>query len=213
MRVFMEEENESSGASMLPLALALLAIVLGGAGLYFGLNANQRIAPLTESVDEGTSAAARIDKQLSTLDTRITELSTQNRQLKETIQRLGRESSQTMRLANQAGSGVEANRNELIKLAEKMTELASSGVRAAPVAQSETIARSSSTTSGEADEAVEEASSVATGSVSTYLIKAGDTLGRIATLKGVSLDALLDANPDVDPRRLRIGQEINIPAN
>jgi LysM repeat protein len=210
MRVFMEEENESSGASMLPLALALLAIVLGGAGLYFGLNANQRIAPLTESVDEGTSAAARIDKQLSTLDTRITELSTQNRQLKETIQRLGRESSQTMRLANQAGSGVEANRNELIKLAEKMTELASSGVRAAPVAQSETIARSSSTTSGEADE---EASSVVTGSVSTYLIKAGDTLGRIATLKGVSLDALLDANPDVDPRRLRIGQEINIPAN
>lgn len=200
---------------MVPLALALLAIVLGGAGLFFGLNANQRITPLTESVDEGTSAAARIDKQLSTLDTRITELSTQNRQLKETIQRLGRESSQTLRLANQAGSGVEANRDELIKLAEKMAELASSGGRPAAVATVEASAGSGSTAVETSSEAVDEASSVSatTGSASTYSIQAGDTLGRIATLKGVSLDALLEANPDADPRRLRIGQEIKIPAN
>lgn len=220
----MEEDNESSGASLVPLALALLAIVLGGAGLYFGLNANQRIAPLTESVDEGTSAAARIDKQLSTLDTRIDELDAMNRQLKETIQRLGRESSQTLRLANQAGSGVEANRGELIKLAQKMSELASSGLRApmpssnpastastaSSVASTTTVSSAESSATGSATPV---ASGSASGSASVYKIQSGDTLGKIASLKGVSLDALQNANPDVDSRRLRIGQEINIPIN
>lgn len=189
---------------MVPLALALLAIVLGAAGLYFGLNANQRMAPLTESVDQGASSAARIDKQLSTLDTRISELSAQNRQLKETIQRLGRESSQTLRLANQAGSGVESNRSELINLAEKMSQLASSGVTPAP-ARSVPSDSSASVATSE--------SPAPTGSASTYKIQSGDTFGKIANLKGVSLDALFDANPDADPRRLSIGQAIIIPAN
>jgi LysM repeat protein len=210
----MEEDNESSGASMVPLALALFAIVLGGAGLYFGLNANQRIAPLTESVDEGTSAAARIDKQLSTLDTRIGELSAQNNQLKETIQRLGRESSQTLRLANQAGSGVEANRDELIKLAQKMSELASSGLRSAAPARVGSVVTSTTTATSSTDSTVAaDANLSTTGSASVYKIQSGDTFAKIASLKGVSLDALMNANPDADPRRLRIGQEVNIPAN
>ena len=190
---------------MVPLALALLAIVIGGAGLYFGLNANQRIAPLTESVDEGTSSSARVDKQLSTLETRINELISENRQLKESMQRLGRESSQTLTLAKQTDPGVIQNREEIIKLAQKMSELASSGMRPAT---RPTTATTSST--GSASDTTTPASS---GSVAIYLIKSGDTLGKIASLKGVSLDALLAANPDADPRRLSIGQQINIPAN
>jgi LysM repeat protein len=40
---------------------------------------------------------------------------------------------------------------------------------------------------------------------------AGDTFARIAAKIGLSVQAILDANPDVDPRRLRIGQKIDIP--
>ena len=46
----------------------------------------------------------------------------------------------------------------------------------------------------------------------TYKIQSGDTFGKIASQKGVRLDALFEANPDADPRRLSIGKEINIPA-
>jgi LysM repeat protein len=205
----MEEDIEPSGTSMVPLALALLAIVLGGAGLYFGLNANQRIAPLTESVDEGSSSAARIDKQISSLGTQISELAAQNVQLKETLQRLGRESSQTLRLASQAGSGVESNRNEMIKLAEKMSQLASLGVAPAPTRPTVNPANLLNAASG-SDRSETSASS---GTAPIYQIKSGDTFGKIASQKGVSLDALLAANPDADPRRLAIGQEINIPSN
>lgn len=52
--------------------------------------------------------------------------------------------------------------------------------------------------------------SAATGQV--YVVKKGDTLIRIAFRHGVTLAALLAANPEVtDPTKLRIGQKLVIP--
>jgi len=48
-------------------------------------------------------------------------------------------------------------------------------------------------------------------SARTYTVKAGDTLAAISRKYGVKVDALLTANPKVDPRRLRVGQALNIP--
>lgn len=204
---YMEDNIESSGTSMVPLALALLAIVLGGAGLYFGLNANQRIAPMAESLDEGDSSVARLKKQLSQLDTRVRELSVQNDQLKQTLQRLGRESTQALRIAKQAGGSIESNRNELIQLAEKLKELVRPGVNSSAAIEPAVAEPSVG------DDAAMTASSAASDDATTYQVQAGDTLGKIARRNEVKLDALIDANPGIDPRRLRIGQELQVPGN
>lgn len=45
-----------------------------------------------------------------------------------------------------------------------------------------------------------------------YRIQPGDTFYRIAQRFNIPLDLLLRANPGVDPNRLRVGQEICIPA-
>ncbi len=45
-----------------------------------------------------------------------------------------------------------------------------------------------------------------------YTIRAGDTFYELAQRFGVPLESILQANPEVDPDRLRIGQEICIPA-
>ena len=46
----------------------------------------------------------------------------------------------------------------------------------------------------------------------TYLVKKGDTLYGIAKKNGITLKALMDANPEVtDPRKLRVGQKLKIP--
>jgi len=52
----------------------------------------------------------------------------------------------------------------------------------------------------------------APGAASTYVIVSGDNFGKIAGKFGVAVQAILDANPDADPRRLAIGQTIQIPA-
>lgn len=48
--------------------------------------------------------------------------------------------------------------------------------------------------------------------VKTYTIKKGDTLGQIAKLEGVNVSDLTTANPGLDAKKLKVGQEIHIPA-
>lgn len=47
----------------------------------------------------------------------------------------------------------------------------------------------------------------------THTIKTGDTLTSIASRYGVKLEALTSVNPGLDPRRMRVGQVINVPPN
>ena len=45
----------------------------------------------------------------------------------------------------------------------------------------------------------------------TYVVKAGDSPYSIARKNGVRVDALMAANPGLDPKRLRVGQSLNLP--
>jgi len=45
-----------------------------------------------------------------------------------------------------------------------------------------------------------------------YVIAKGDTLGAIARKNGLSLKALMEANPGVNAKKLHIGQKVQIPA-
>ena len=44
-----------------------------------------------------------------------------------------------------------------------------------------------------------------------YVIEPGDSLLTIADRYGVTLDDIMAANPDIDPRRMAVGQELEIP--
>lgn len=46
----------------------------------------------------------------------------------------------------------------------------------------------------------------------THVIKAGDTLGALSTAYGIPMRELLDANPDIQVNKLKLGQAIVIPA-
>ncbi len=48
---------------------------------------------------------------------------------------------------------------------------------------------------------------------SSYTTAPGDTIGAIARKNGISPQELLAANPDIDPRRLSVGQKLNLPKN
>jgi len=49
-------------------------------------------------------------------------------------------------------------------------------------------------------------------SPSVYTVKAGDTPIAIARTHGITLEALMAANPGLDPRRMKVGEKVNIPA-
>lgn len=45
----------------------------------------------------------------------------------------------------------------------------------------------------------------------TYTIRSGDLVGKIARSQNTTVDAILKANPGLNPSRLKIGQVINLP--
>jgi LysM repeat protein len=44
----------------------------------------------------------------------------------------------------------------------------------------------------------------------TYIVKAGDTLGTIAERVGLTVERLMELNPDLDPQALVSGQKIKL---
>ena len=226
----MEDDLNESSSSMLPIALALLAIALGGAGLYFGMSANQRINPISDNIEERSGSAARIEKQLASFEAQLTELVAQNEELKGTVNRVRMYGSQSEQTAKQAISGVKDNREELVKLVKSFNELSGGGISTRPNQAAAATATTSPTTSRPTITSSPTSSFPASGTsgtitvtsdstvpgnpaAATYRIQSGDNFAKVATQKGVSLQALLDANPGVDPRSLQIGQRINVPSN
>lgn len=202
----MEEDINEPSSSMLPVALGVLAMAIGGAGLYFGITASQQISPITESMEAASGSSARIEKQFETFEVKLAELTAQTNELQQTVNRLRVYSSQTERDVKAAMSGVESNREEMIRLVQQFKS-GFSGARPQPATESSNSSVASTDT---VDATIDESVS---GSASVYKIQSGDNFAKIAAAKGIGLQALLDANPGVDPRRLQIGQEITIPAN
>lgn len=54
-------------------------------------------------------------------------------------------------------------------------------------------------------------SSRPTAHANTHAVQSGETLASIARKQGISLTALQAANPDVSPKKLRVGQTLNLP--
>lgn len=53
---------------------------------------------------------------------------------------------------------------------------------------------------------------IETGAASDYVVAHGDTFSSIAKTKKVTVKALTEANPGVEPTKLQIGQKLHIPA-
>lgn len=197
----MEEDIQSSG-SMIPLALASLAIILGGAGIYLGLTANQQLAPIQESVEAGTSGLAEINKLSEGYQGRINELNTKIKNLESSLGRMRSYGNERDKAIKAIATALDANNTQTQKLSDQLAEVAAVTVRAPlPVVATEV------------EGAEDAASTVDAAAAGTYMIQSGDTFAKIASKKAVALDALLDANPGVNPKALQIGQVINLPVN
>lgn len=70
-----------------------------------------------------------------------------------------------------------------------------------------------STPAGRQSERTPTRSGTARTASRSHKVAAGETAVRIARQYGISLDALLAANPGLEPRHMRVGQVLNIPAS
>jgi LysM repeat protein len=201
----MDEEAVQPSGSMIPIALAVLGIVLGTAGLYFGFNANKRLNPINTSIQESSTSAAEIEKSVTFFDARIAELEEQILEQSKMLNRLRAYSSQSEQSVKKLVGELNKNREQIVKTAKQLNEIKAGGVQ---------ISTASDTSSGQSAQVSNNVdnSPAKFEKERTYVIESGDYFSKIAVKFGVSVQAIIDANPDADPRRLAIGQEIVIPA-
>lgn len=201
----MEDEEIDATGNMVPMALIMFGIILGGAGLYFGLTANQRVSSIDASIDASTTSSDQITESIDYFDSQIAELKKEVSELSKTINRLRVYSSQGEQAVKKLANEVNANREQLIKTAEALNTLQTSQI--GRKAQPQPLKPPSRT----AENNLETPAKVSSAS-GTYVIEPGDNFSKIAAKFDVSVQAIIDANPYADPRRLAIGQTIQIPA-
>lgn len=200
----MEEEESTGSSGMIPLIVAIIAVVLGGVGLYLGYSAQKRVSDLESGLTEGSTSVAEMERRLQQATARLSEVATKVDTAASDLDALRTRfrilGTQTQEGLTAFGNEINANREAIAKLNQNLVEIAS----AAP--------RRTTTTATTAAAPADNGDSPTTGAARrTYTIESGDTFQRIAREHNVTLQALLDANPDADPRRLRIGTEIVIP--
>lgn len=134
-----------------------------------------------------TSNAPSVQKEMDKLRTEIERLGLENNQLKRHFENLAVPGSPAPKPMPAPPQAV------LVPIAAKLTE------PPAAAAKTPTPTPTASAAS-------------ATPARRTYAVKAGETPEVIARRHGVKIEALMAANPGLDPKRMKIGQTLNIPA-
>lgn len=179
--------------SKIPLILAIAAFVLGGLSFVFAWSTKSALNRHADSIRKDVAAAVDASKQaaadarnVGTGSSAVETLRTDFDELKASVR------SEYNRIARSQEMVIQRTQ----QLNERVAAL--SGNRGAAVATP-----SGSSSAGTA--------AVATPASGKYKVQKGDNPSTIAKKLGIKVSDLLDANPGLDPRRLRIGQELNVP--
>lgn len=191
----MEDANTSPspvGNPVVAVGLGVAGCLLGLIGLFVGLSGKNAAAKAKEDLDALVQKITQAEESLGGFDKKIADASRAANTSAERMVDLGRRLSALEQ-------GVQQAINTLSTEVTKNREMIEAGRTARPAAAASSSSGSGGSTASNPP---------ADGS---YVIQSGDTFDKIAKKFGVSTTALMEANPDVEPRRMRVGQKLVIP--
>jgi len=211
-RIELAPEENTGGSGKLPLIALIVGAVgvaFGVAGMYMGNQAGRKAEAVVADVEARLSATAEVQAQVADIEERLVSLGKEfvrldrkDREIQTQTQAGFDSVMRELRTTREAMSAQATAVNETLAKVESMASRPRASTAAAtPAATSGT----GSTASGDA------APTAATPDDGVYTIQSGDTFSKIASRLGISLDALMRANPGVNPSRLQIGQKIVLP--
>lgn len=166
--------------------LPVLALIIGLIAGILGGVALAKVSNINKTLSDQSALADRIDA----LETELRKTSTSSEQATQRINKVAADTNAAFKQFSDAFATLRTDFEDM-KVSPPPTQVAS----AAP---------SGAASSGGSDAAPAAAAG-------QYTVRAGDTGSKIARNAGVSLTALLNANPGVDWNRLGVGQVLNIP--
>ena len=184
--------------SKIPYILAIAAFVLGGLAFIFAFNAKSALTRTKDAMQKEVAAAAEEAKQAAAIarnagvgNDGIAEVKTDFAQFEAKVK-------------SDYSALIQSHREVITRTNELSARLAQleQGRRSAPAAATPAPARANNAPA---------AGTPAKAPGGKYTVKKGDYPGKIASELGISTKALLEANPGINPNRLQIGQQLNVP--
>ena len=197
-----EETSVKTPGFFLPIAIALVGVVLGIIAIYLAVSGSGAMKDdLMLKLTEATDKVSQYETRISELEERVrisveatNTASMKARSLEEAITKLAQ---QTQNVVNQLG--------------KEIADLKTGGRRSASASTTSTTAAAPSSGSAETPAAAGSTPQAA-ASGETYIVKSGDTFTKIARILGVTIADIEKANPNVSSNRLQVGQKLNVPA-
>ncbi len=179
--------------SILGLGIAVIATAIGGIAL-------KKISATADSITARVEKNAAMELEIKKISDRVDALALQVSDLKSgDDNKIKNLATQVQRVVDTLNSNINEVRGEVVKNREALEKLATRSV-AKTVVKKDQPEQSTQSSDNEKQ-----------ASDKVYKIQNGDTLAKLAKKFNVSLSALMKANPKVNPSRLKIGQEIQIP--
>ncbi len=198
-----------------PLLIGFAGVLLGGAALYFSLTGAGASDDANASLKAMQAKAEGLETRLADLEQKYADAISQIEFNKTT---LNKQATDTNTAFNNVKVEMINTRDMIDTNADKLAELIDTlnqvGRPAAPAAPTTTTPTPLDRLPVATTESDDDSSSLPVVSTETrmHTIRSGDTFSKLASQYNVTVAAILTANPDVDPRRLAVGQKIKIPA-
>lgn len=216
-----------AGFGSLALWIGIWAIVISLICLYLGIDARnvaqdsqRRMARNVELLDESRTKIESLETEirefLRLTEQRLNDMSFTVEQNQTRIKTNAIQLGSTRKVASELINGLTSQKEAITELATRIPAIPE-GVqtertrppRPTPSPTARTQPEGANT--GSSTQQQTAAPKPAPKPRATYTVKSGDTLVDIARRKNLSVPDLLDANPDIDPNVIRVGQKLNLP--
>ncbi|MBO6103002.1 MAG: LysM peptidoglycan-binding domain-containing protein [Opitutales bacterium] len=202
----MEDDNQISTVSkpVVPIAIAIVGVILGIIALFVAISSANR-AGLAEAnlskMQDSLNKAEALQIELKDTAAKIETLASQLEDLKvASVANVNALANKTQNLLTALNGEIAKNRELIANMQSVSKAKASKPAAAKPEAQANAEASPASAPSQSAS---------AEGTI--YRVRPNDTLVKIAKKHGKKLSEIQNANPNVDSKRLLVGQKIVIP--
>ncbi len=211
--IIMDEEisntEKTSPLSFVP-ALGLLGLCIAVVAVALGIFSMVKVSDTSAEMNDKIEKAAALSIDMKKISDRIDSLALQLEDAKSGDNaKVNDLAKQTQKAVESIGKILNENRAAIEENRKAIEEIAKRSSARASVASSGSVQPIAADDKPEASTA--NAQSVSTGGQRTHTIQSGDTFAKLAIKYKTSVDAIIKANPDLNPSRLRIGQEVVIP--
>jgi len=192
---------------LLGLCLAIIAIALG---IFAMVKVSNTSAAMNDKIEKAAALAIDMKKASDRIDSLALQIegfkSGDNSRVDSLAKQTQNAVESISKILNENRDAIEVNRKAIEEIAKRASTKSPRASAPAGQTQSPSVAAEAGATATDSSSAT-----AADGDKKTHKIQSGDTFAKLAVKYKVSIDSIVKANPNLNPSRLKIGQEVLIP--